>query len=256
MMILDDILSRTAERVASIPPVLRDYRRGACRSLESAIREAKRSTSPRHAVIAELKFSSPSRGSIRAYTDPRGLAHEFVESGCIALSVHTEPHFFHGSIEDLRAVRETVSVPVLRKDFIIDHRQLEESLVIGADAVLLISGVLKDRLPSFVDRCVELGIEPLVEVRTRKDADYALDSEARIIGINNRDLTTLQVSLRPTIQLGEMIRDSGRLVVSESGILWPYDLRSLKKYCDAYLIGTSLMRSPNPSKALEGFVFG
>jgi indole-3-glycerol phosphate synthase len=255
-MILDDILTRTIERVAAIAPVTGDYSRGTRRSLEAAIRAAKHSHSPRHAVIAELKFSSPSRGSIRPYTDPRGLALEFVENGCVALSVHTEPHFFHGSAEDLRAVRETVPVPVLRKDFIIDHRQLEESLDMGADAVLLISGVLKDRLPSFVDRCGELDIEPLVEVRTRKDAEYALDSDARIIGINNRDLTTLQVSLRPTIQLGERIRDSGRLVVSESGILWPYDLRSLKNYCDAYLIGTSLMRSQSPAKALEGFVFG
>jgi len=255
-MILDDILTRTVERVAAIPPVTGGYNRRARRSLEAAIRESKYAHSPRHAVIAELKFSSPSRGSIRPYSDPRGLALEFVENGCVALSVHTEPHFFHGSAEDLRAVRETVPVPVLRKDFIIDHRQLEESLDMGADAVLLISGVLKDRLPSFVDRCGELDIEPLVEVRTRKDVEYALDSDARIIGINNRDLTTLQVSLRPTIQLGEMIRDSGRLVVSESGILWPYDLRSLKNYCDAYLIGTSLMRSQCPAKALEGFVFG
>jgi indole-3-glycerol phosphate synthase len=255
-MILDDILSRTAERVASITPAKGEYVRGSRRSLETAILEAKRSPSPRHAVIAELKFSSPSRGSIRPYSDPRELAVDFVENGCVALSVHTEPHFFHGSAGDLRSVREAVPVPVLRKDFIIDHRQIEESLNMGADAVLLISGVLKERLPSFVDRCAELDIEPLVEVRTRKDVEYALGSDARIIGINNRDLTTLQVSLRPTIQLGEMIRDSGRLVVSESGILWPYDLRSLRNYCDAYLIGTSLMRSPCPAKALEGFVFG
>ena len=255
-MILDDILASTAERVASITPVKEKYGRGSRRSLEAAILDVKRSLSPRHAVIAELKFSSPSRGSIRPYSDPRELALAFVENGCVALSVHTEPHFFHGSPEDLRVVREAVPVPVLRKDFIIDERQLEESLNMGADAVLLISGVLKEKLPSFVKRCAELDIEPLVEVRTRKDAEYALQSDARIIGINNRDLTTLQVSLRPTIRLGEMIRDSGRLVVSESGILWPYDLRLLRNYCDAYLIGTSLMRAPYPAKALEGFVFG
>ncbi|MBP1929313.1 indole-3-glycerol phosphate synthase [Methanolinea mesophila] len=255
-MILDDILSRTAERVESIPRARGEYSRGTCRSLEASIRDVKYSPSPRHAIIAELKFSSPSRGSIRPYSDPRGLALEFVQNGCIALSVHTEPHYFHGSPEDLHAVREAVAVPVLRKDFIIDDRQLEESLDMGADAVLLISGVLKEKLPSFVERCAELGIEPLVEVRDRKDTEIALQSGARIIGINNRDLTTLQVSLRPTIRLGEMIRRSGRLVVSESGILWPYDVRLLKDYCDAYLIGTSLMRSPSPAKALEGFVFG
>jgi indole-3-glycerol phosphate synthase len=250
-VILDEILRRTGARVAAMESLPSPPSPHTPISLSEAIRNA----GDRAAVIAELKSASPSQGSIRPEMDAPSMAGEFIAGGCIALSVLTEPHFFGGSTALLPGVRSCAGVPILRKDFIIDMAQLAETRALGADAVLLIAGVLGEDLPDFVDRCFALGLEPLVEVHTRDEIPAALASGAEIIGINNRDLRTLKVDLRTTRTLSGTVRKEGRLVVSESGILWPYHVKALKGSCDAFLIGTALMASKHPRRTLEGFVY-
>jgi len=249
-MILDDILEATRERARALEG--RAFSRPASghRSLAEAI-----SRPPgRNAIIAELKFASPSAGQIRPPVSPRRLAGSLVTGGCCALSVLTEPRFFGGSPDALPRVREAVDVPVLRKDFIIDPLQLEETASLGADAVLLIASLLGDRLHGFVGRAEALGMEPLVEVHTREEAGAALQTGATLIGVNNRDLRTLEVDLSTTLAIGPAIRGAGRTVVSASGIGTPGDIRRLRPACDAFLIGTSVMASGDPGKAVEDFV--
>ena len=160
-----------------------------------------------------------------------------------------------GSAENLVRARAAVSIPVLRKDFIIDERQVSETRAMGADAVLLIARILGDDLSRFVDAAHEVGLDALVEVRNRDEVEAALATEADLIGINNRDLGTFRVDLSTTRRLADLVRDEGRLVVSESGILWPYDVRSLCDCCDAFLVGSAIMNARDPKRRLEGFVF-
>ena len=207
-----------------------------------------------NAIIAEVKFASPSRGRIRTGGPPEQVARDLVAGGCRALSVLTEPRFFGGSPDDLVRIRRAVDVPVLRKDFIIDPIQLEETRSLGADAVLLIATLLGERLPGFVERAQALGLEPLVEVHSGEEAEIALMTGADLIGVNNRDLLTMEIDLGTTLALGPGIRRAGRRVVSESGIRTPGDIRTLRPACDAFLIGTSVMASKDPKKALEEFV--
>jgi indole-3-glycerol phosphate synthase len=249
-MILDAILKTTRERVRALEGCPFPLPVHHPRSLAGAICEAR----ARNAIIAEVKFSSPSRGNIRAPAPPEELARDLVAGGCCALSVLTEPRFFGGSPDYLPRVRRAVEVPVLRKDFIIDHLQLEETRYLGADAVLLIASLLGDRLPDFVERAMALGLEPLVEVHTREEAEIALLTGAGLIGVNNRDLQTMEIDLGTTLALGPGIREAGRKVVSESGIRTPEDIRTLRPACDAFLIGSSVMASKDPRKALEELV--
>lgn len=252
-MILDRIVEATQDRIAALPSVP-DHplpRPGNPRSLSSAL-----ARSPgRNAVIAEIKYASPSRGTIRTGGDPQEIARMFASSGCAALSVLTEPAFFHGRPELIATIRDQVEVPILRKDFIIDERQIAESRMLGADAILLITGLLLDRLPEFVDLAFRLDLEPLVEVHSREEMERALDTDARIVGINNRNLATFAIDLSTTLRLAPMAREAGRIVVSESGILWPADIRTLRSCADAFLIGSSIMASRDPKKKLEGFLF-
>jgi indole-3-glycerol phosphate synthase len=176
------------------------------------------------------------------------------KSGCVALSVLTEPYFFGGTVRDIRDVKGAVSVPVLRKDFIIDERQLAETRALGADAVLLIAAVLGRRLPAFVELVREYRLEPLVEVHTKAEVELALATGTVIIGINNRDLSTLAIDRSTTRILSESIRSAGRLIVSESGIRSADDVREMKQHCDAFLIGSSIMADIHPQKKLEEFV--
>ncbi len=174
--------------------------------------------------------------------------------GCIALSVLTEPYYFGGSGQDIARVKTAVSIPVLRKDFVIDERQIAESRALGADAVLLIAAVLKKRLPLFVDLAQEYDLEPLVEVHTRSDVELALSTHAELIGINNRNLSTLRTDRATTRLLSEDVRSTGRTIVSESGMLTGDDIREMKPYCDAFLIGSSIMAHDRPEKKLEEYV--
>jgi indole-3-glycerol phosphate synthase len=249
-MILDEILRRTGRRVARLPASFPETDRRQRRSLAGAIRNRNGG----NAIIAEIKCASPTRGVIRRTVDMAMMARDLGEGGCTALSVLTEPYFFGGTSRDIACVRDAVSLPVLRKDFIIDERQIPESRTLGADAVLLIAAVLKDRLPGFVDSAIDYGLEPLVEVRTGAEADLALATKATLIGVNNRDLTTLGIDRSVTRTLSGPLRRGGRLVVSESGMRSADDVREMKGYCDAFLIGTAIMVDDRPREKLEEFV--
>ncbi len=246
-MILDDIIKMTQLRIRE--PEERG-KRPHPRSLKGAIL----SVPGRHAVIAEIKFSSPSAGRIRERIDPGEIAVAYRKGGCVALSVLTEPAYFGGRPEDIAAVKNAVPLPVLRKDFIIDLRQIAETRFLGADAVLLIAGLLGEHLCDFVSAAYAAGLEPLVEVHTPAEVKIALASGAEMIGINNRDLWTMQVRPETTAALAGSIRNAGRLVVSMSGIKGPEDIRRLAPYADAFLAGTALMSAEDPQTVLEGFV--
>ncbi|MDD1699605.1 MAG: indole-3-glycerol phosphate synthase TrpC [Methanoregula sp.] len=249
-MILDEIIGRTKKRVALLPA---EFPVNVARSHASLI-DAIQNKNGRNAVIAEIKCASPSRGIIRRNVDMTMMAGALADRGCVALSVLTEPYYFGGTGQDIARVKSAVSIPVLRKDFIIDERQIAESLSLGADAVLLIAAVLKERLPVFVDLAQEYGLEPLVEVRTRSEVKAALSTTTELIGINNRNLSTLKINRSTTRLLSKSIRSAGRTIISESGMLTGDDIREMKPYCDAFLIGSSIMAHERPEKKLEEFV--
>ena len=252
-MILDEILCRTRERADSLP----DYGENpACPAEKPRLfEETIRRTQGRNAIIAEIKYSSPSSGVIRAGDSPEDLAVLMDKGGAVAISVLTEPCWFGGSVDTIRRVREVSDLPVLRKDFIIDERQIVESRRLGADALLLIAGVLRERLPAFVERCYAQSLEPLVEVHSLSEVPVVQQSGARLVGINNRDLKTMETSLSTTRILSRMFDRRETTLVSMSGFCWPHDVRSMRPYCDAFLIGRSIMASGKPGKVLEGFVF-
>lgn len=249
-MILDEILKRTKKRVARLPASFPEAPDSPQMSLAAAIRNR----NGKNAIIAEIKCSSPSRGIIRRNVDMAMMAGVLERGGCTALSVLTEPYFFGGSSHDIGRVKTAVNLPVLRKDFIIDERQIAESRALGADAVLLIAAVLGDHLTSFIDTALETGLEPLVEVHTAGEAEAVLSTRAPLVGINNRNLTTLAIDRSTTRVLSEQIRRGGRLVVSESGMRSADDIREMRQYCDAFLIGSSIMSHNQPAKKLEEFV--
>ena len=249
-MILDEIIRRTEKRVARLPASFPEMRPFAPVSLINAIRNR----NGKNAVIAEIKCASPNSGIIRRNVDMPVMAGVLEAGGCAALSILTEPNFFGGTGKDIAKVKIAVKVPVLRKDFIIDERQLAETRALGADAVLLIAAVLQDRLPEFVDRAGEYGLEPLVEVHNPAEAGAAVATGAELIGINNRDLVTMTINRSTTRLLSEIIRPAGKTIVSESGMRSADDLREMKPYCDAFLIGTSIMEDDRPERKLEEFV--
>jgi indole-3-glycerol phosphate synthase len=252
-MILEQVLRATAGRVAELPEPGTSHvsRRRRIRRLTDAIKKKP----GRNAIIAEIKFASPSRGTMREGGDPIRFSREFASAGCAALSVLTEPVYFHGRPDHLSLIRPAVEVPLLRKDFIIDERQLEESRELGADAVLLIAGVLGKELGHMVDLATSYGLEPLVEVHTGDEVKAALGTSTRLVGINNRDLRTFRTDLSTTIRLAPLVRDAGLAVVSESGFIWPCDIRTIRPLADGFLIGSSIMAAKNPVRRLEGFVF-
>jgi indole-3-glycerol phosphate synthase len=251
-MILDQVIRTTISRVEGLPKFRSNFpERKGHRSLKAALGRK----NGRHAVIAEIKFASPSRGNLHAPVDPVILARDFVSGGCSALSVLTEPEFFHGRPEFIPAIRPEIKVPVLRKDFIIDERQLAESAALGADAVLLIARVLGDRLPYMVESALAYGLEPLVEVHSREEVTSALATGTSLIGINNRNLDTLSIDLSTTLRLAPVIKEAGLKVVSESGLLWPCDVRRLRLSADGFLIGSAIMSAKDPVKRMEGFLY-
>jgi indole-3-glycerol phosphate synthase len=249
-MILDEIVRRTEKRVACIPTSFPESSRQERASLSGAIR----GKNGKNAVIAEIKCASPSRGIIRRNVDMAQMAGVLSGAGCIAFSVLTEPFFFGGTGKDIARVKSAVDLPVLRKDFIIDERQIAESNALGADAILLIAAVLKERLPVFVEMALDYHLEPLVEVHSDAEAESALRTKAELIGINNRDLATMTIDRSTTRLLSEPIRTKGRLIVSESGMRSADDIREMRDYCDAFLIGSSIMSDRQPGKKLEEFV--
>ncbi|MEJ2006615.1 MAG: indole-3-glycerol phosphate synthase TrpC [Acidobacteriota bacterium] len=203
-------------------------------------------------VIAELKRASPSRGVLRPEYHPQEIAESYQQAGASALSVLTEEQFFQGSLNDLKTVREVVQIPVLRKDFIVDEYQVYEAVAAGADALLLIVAALEDEdLKDLIELSGRLHVTPLVEVHTAEELERAVAAGARILGINNRNLNTLEVSLETSFRLREMI-PSSCLAVSESGIKTGSDLERLAKAgFNAVLIGEHLMLADDPGAELS-----
>jgi indole-3-glycerol phosphate synthase len=202
-------------------------------------------------VIAEFKRRSPSRGTIREDLAPDDLAVTYEAAGAAALSVLTDPDFFGGSAEDLRRARASTLLPVLRKDFVVDPYQVWEAATLGADAVLLIVAALSDQeLGSLSETAAGAGLETLVEVHDREELDRALGIGSLIVGVNNRNLKTMAVDLKTSLDLVAAIPDSV-VAVAESGIATGADVRRLRAAgFDAFLVGEHLMRAPDPGLAL------
>jgi indole-3-glycerol phosphate synthase len=213
------------------------------------IRNFKAALSPPEEVslIAEIKFASPSAGVIQKRVDPCTIGCWYAAAGARAISLVTDQRFFGGTLRDLLPLKKAVSIPVLRKDFILDEIQVEESFQYGADALLLIACCLsRKKMRRMLDLCRHRGMAALTEVHSKPELFKALDSGAEIIGINNRDLRTFEVHLQTTLDLLSAI-PKGTTVVSESGISCPEDIRLLKrKGVQAVLVGTAIMRSPDP----------
>jgi len=202
-------------------------------------------------VIAELKRASPSQGVLREQYQCREIAQSYEAAGASALSVLTEERYFLGSLDDLEMVRAAVSLPVLRKDFILEDYQIYESVAAGADALLLIVAALSDEdLRRYVELCSGLRIAALLEVHDEPELERALAAGARIIGVNNRDLKTLEVDLETSFRLRPGI-PAGSIAVSESGIRTWEDLRRIAEAgYQAALIGERLMTAVDPGAAL------
>jgi len=202
---------------------------------------------PGVSLIAEIKRASPSKGVLRSDLDPGALARAYAANGARAISVLTDERFFRGRLDDLRAVRQTVKLPVLRKDFVIDPYQVYEARAAGADAVLLIVAALgDDALTSLYWLIRALGMWALVEVHDEGELERALRIGPRIVGVNNRDLRTFQVSLETTARLRPLV-PSEVILVSESGVHGPDDVARLREIgVDAMLVGESLVRAEDP----------
>ena len=214
-------------------------------------------TRPGINILAELKPASPSRGVIRDPFDPITLATSLEAAGAAALSVLTEGEFFRGSLKNLRDARKSVQLPILRKDFIFDPWQVWESRANDADSFLLIVATLRDQqLIELIALGRELGMEPVIEVHTREELNRAIAAGSRIIGINNRNLKTLDVRVETSFELIEQIPDDC-IAVSESGIRTPGELAKLRAAgFDSFLVGTSLMLAPDPAAALAELLGG
>ena len=254
--ILDTILARKREevaarrertslfelkaRAASAPPL---------RGFADAV--AAKIAAGQAAVIAEVKKASPSKGVIRADFDPAAIARSYAAGGAACLSVLTDVDFFQGADEYLVAARDACALPVLRKDFIVDAYQLYEARVLGADCVLLIAAALDDaQLSEYAFIADELGMDVLVEVHDLDELERALPIPARLLGINNRNLKTFEVSLQTTLELKVAV-PADRVLVTESGILAPADVARMRAAgVHGFLVGEAFMRADEPGVAL------
>ena len=226
-------------------------------SKESFIKSLKASIgSHRVAVIAEMKKASPSQGLIRENYDPSELAKQYFEAGAACLSVLTDEPFFKGSLEHISLVKEAVDLPVLRKDFIVDEYQIYESLLKGADCILLIVAALsRNQLQEFSHLASDLNLEVLVEVHDEEEVERALEIRPNLIGINNRNLETFEVNLETTERLVEEIPKE-ILTVSESGIKSSKDVKKIMSSgVNAFLVGEVFMRAEDPGKELKNLFF-
>jgi indole-3-glycerol phosphate synthase len=220
------------------------------RDFEGALRE--KIAAGQAAVIAEIKKASPSKGVLRADFIPADIAQSYAEHGAACLSVLTDKQFFQGSVDFLKQARASCDLPVLRKDFMIDAYQVYEARAMGADAILLIAACLDDAHMAEMEAVARsLDMAVLVEVHEKAELDRALKLKTRLIGINNRNLKTFEVSLQTTLDmLAEVPAD--RLLVTESGIQTPEDvLRMREAKVNAFLVGEAFMRSSEPGEALS-----
>ncbi|MEY4917007.1 MAG: hypothetical protein RL616_920 [Verrucomicrobiota bacterium] len=245
--ILEKIVEQKKREVAQLPTRLiaagdlRDamLERGESRDFLAALRSASRI-----ALIAEVKKASPSMGVICPNFDPLRIAKEYEAAGASCLSVLTDEKFFQGSLDYLRQIRAAVKIPLLRKDFIIDERQILEAIEWGADAILLIVAILTDaQLEKFHTLAVEAGLAVLVEVHDEEELERALKISPALLGVNNRNLKTFKVDLATTEQLASRITQSGALLVAESGIHTRADVEQVQKCgAGAILVGESLVK--------------
>jgi indole-3-glycerol phosphate synthase len=208
------------------------------------------------ALIAEIKKASPSKGLIREDFNPVEIAAAYQMAGASAISVLTDEKFFQGSIKYLKAVREIVDLPVLRKDFIIDPYQIYQTRAVGADIILLIaSALLPQKLEEFYNLSKELGLQVLLEIHNKQELDLAFSLKADIIGINNRNLETFEVSIQNTVDLIKGKNLSDKFIISESGIASYSDLTTLKNNgISGVLIGESFMKQENIETAVHNLM--
>lgn len=247
--ILARIVARKREELARGVPALPRERKDATRDFRAAL------LARAPAVIAEIKKASPSKGLLAREFNPSRQAGQYAAGGAAALSVLTDESFFQGSLSDLEQARAAADLPVLRKDFIIDNRQIGEAAGAGADAVLLIAAILDEpRMRDFRETAARYGMASLVEVHAERELDAALASGAEIIGVNNRDLTTFEVTLETSLRLAARIPD-GVVRVAESGIHSAADVRRLMAAgFQAFLVGEHLMRATDPAASLRELV--
>lgn len=208
-------------------------------------------------IIAEIKKASPSKGIIRHVFNPVEIAIEYEKNGAKAISVLTDRQYFQGSIQYLAEVANSVKIPVLRKDFIVDERQILEAYAYGADSYLLIAKVLDEkRLKQLIDAGRELEMEPLVEIHSEAEAVKSINAGARIVGINNRNLEDFTVDINLSKDLAPKLKQMGaEVVVAESGISSKKEIEELKDYqVDAFLIGESLMKEVDIGKKLRELI--
>ncbi len=257
--ILDEILAHKRREVdAAKQAVKPDEMAALARGVADAPRgfRARLVASAQPRVVAEIKRRSPSRGEIRADFDPVACAVAYAGAGAAAISVLTDGHYFGGHLEFLAPVRRAVSLPLLRKDFVVDPYQVDESRASGADAVLLIAAAFgdqggRDRLAALRRRALDLGLDALVEVHDERELEMALAAGADLIGINNRDLRSFEVDLGVTERLAAAAPE-GAVLVAESGILTAGDLERLALAgADAFLVGEALMREEDIGLALR-----
>ena len=251
MSVLDSIIEGVREDLAA--------RRGSMAALHERI-DAQAPALDAHSflsraemnVIAEVKRSSPSKGNLAPITDPAALAEKYQEAGAAAVSVLTEQRRFGGSLADLDAVRSRIEIPVLRKDFMVDEYQFLEARAHGADIVLLIVAALsKSQLKDFYDLATELGMASLIEVHTQSELESAMDIAPRIVGVNSRNLKTLEVSASVFEELIPTI-PSSVIRVAESGISTRADVvQAQKEGATAILVGESLVKSGDPISAMR-----
>ena len=255
--ILARILATKSEEVIAaqvarpIDVVEREARAAAApRGFADAIRA--RIDAGRPAVVAEIKRASPSKGLLRDAFDPAAIAASYERAGAACLSVLTDRPFFQGAPEFLVAARDACALPVLRKEFIVDEYQVAESRALGADAILLIVAALDDARLAALEACADgFGMDVLVEVHDAAELDRALRLATPLIGINNRNLRTFNVSLHTTIELLARV-PSGRIVVTESGIVTQRDVAQMRRHgVHAFLVGEAFMRAPDPGAALD-----
>jgi indole-3-glycerol phosphate synthase len=256
--LLEAIVAATRARVDAAmerEPRAAVERRALARTPKAAEFTARLSRAETINVIAECKRRSPSRGVLRAAYDPVAIAVGYERAGAAAISVLTEPGFFDGSLAHLAAVRAAVGVPLLRKDFIIDEYQLLEARAAGADAILLIVAALDDRaLASLLQAARALELAALVEVHDTTECRRAIAAGAVIIGVNNRNLRTLQVDLDASRQVAGLLPASA-IGISESGLKTPADLQAMKSLgYRAFLMGERFMVEPDPGAALAGLI--
>jgi len=254
--VLDEIVARRRVDIErDLATLGRDGLRDALRGAPQPRPFAERLAAPGLHLIAEIKRRSPSAGTIARDLDPVALARAYEAGGAVAVSVLCEPHWFGGSVDDLRVVRAAIAVPVIAKDFVVEPAQLELLRSAGADAVLLLAAVHPPkRLARLAAAALDLGLEPLVEAHGTRELDAALATVARVVGINNRDLRTLLVDPQLALGLRAHVPDD-RLVVGESGVTEPQALRAWRAAgLDAALVGEAIVRAADPVAAARAFV--